>query len=132
MTQGERVKMVRKKSNLTMDQFGERIGNVSKSTISNIENGNRNLTDLMLKSICSEFNVNEEWLRTGNGEMFAKLSEDEEIADLVSDVLEDGKNNPFYGIILEIVRTYNELSPASQEVMKEFSKKLVENIKKED
>lgn len=115
-----------------MDQFGERIGNVSKSTISNIENGNRNLTDLMLKSICSEFNVNEEWLRTGNGEMFAKLSEDEEIADLVSDVLEDGKNNPFYGIILEIVRTYNELSPASQEVMKEFSKKLVENIKKED
>lgn len=132
MTQGERVKMVRKKSNLTMDQFGERIGNVSKSTISNIENGNRNLTDLMLKSICSEFNVNEEWLRTGNGGMFAKLSEDEEIADLVSDVLEDGKNNPFYGIILEIVRTYNELSPASQEVMKEFSKKLVENIKKED
>ena len=132
MTQGERVKMVRKKSNLTMDQFGERIGNVSKSTISNIENGNRNLTDLMLKSICSEFNVNEEWLRTGNGEMFAKLSEDEEIADLVSDVLEDGKNNPFYGIILEIARTYNELSPASQEVMKEFSKKLVENIKKED
>ena len=36
MTQGERVKMVRKKSQVTMEQFGERIGNVSKSTISNI------------------------------------------------------------------------------------------------
>lgn len=71
-------------------------------------------------------------MHTGNGEMFVKLSEDEEIADLVSDVLEDGKNNSFYGIILEIVRTYNELSPVSQEVMKDFSKKLVENIKKED
>lgn len=67
MTQGERVKAIRKKTQLTMEQFGERIGNVSKSTISNIENGNRNLTDLMLKSICKEFNVNEDWLRTGAG-----------------------------------------------------------------
>ena len=67
MTQGERVKAIRKAKEISMEQFGERIGNISKSTISNIENGNRNLTDLMLKSICSEFNVNEDWLRTGAG-----------------------------------------------------------------
>lgn len=67
MTQGERVKAIRKAKEMNMEQFGERIGNISKSTISNIENGNRNLTDLMLKSICSEFNVNEDWLRTGAG-----------------------------------------------------------------
>lgn len=67
MTQGERVKAIRKVKEMSMEQFGERIGNISKSTISNIENGNRNLTDLMLKSICSEFNVNEDWLRTGAG-----------------------------------------------------------------
>lgn len=131
MTQGERIKAIRKDKDMTLEQFGERLG-VTKVTISRIETGTRSLTDQMVRSICREFNVNEEWLRTGEGEMFAKLSEDEEIADLVSDVLEDGKNNPFYGIILEIVRTYNELSPASQEVMKDFSKKLIENIKKED
>lgn len=67
MTQGERVKAIRKAKEMSMEQFGERIGNISKSTISNIENGNRNLTDLMLKSICSEFNVNEDWLRAGAG-----------------------------------------------------------------
>lgn len=67
MTQGERVKAIRKAKEMSMEQFGKRIGNISKSTISNIENGNRNLTDLMLKSICSEFNVNEDWLRTGAG-----------------------------------------------------------------
>lgn len=67
MTQGERVKAIRKAKEMSMEQFGERIGNISKSTISNIENGNRNLTDLMLKSICIEFNVNEDWLRTGAG-----------------------------------------------------------------
>lgn len=134
MTQGERVKVIRKKAQLTMEQFGDRIGNVSKSTISNIENGNRNLTDLMLRAICSEFNVNEEWLRTGNGDMPQKLSEDEEVADLVSDILEDGKDNSFYSIILEIIQIYKELSPSSQEALREFSRKLAENLskKKED
>ena len=123
MTQGERVKMVRDKAQLTMEQFGNRIGGVSKSTISNIENDNRNLTEHMLKSICREFDVNEKWLKSGEGDMPRKLSEEEEVAALVSDLLEDGRDNPFFGIILEIVQTYNELSPASQKVLQEASKK---------
>lgn len=133
MTQGERVKKVRKSKEMTMEKFGERLG-VTRTAISNIEKGYRGLTEQMLKAICREFSVNEEWLRTGDGDMPLKLSEDEEIADLVSDVLEDGKNNAFYGIILEIIRTYNELSPGSQEVIRQFSEKLVENLsnKKED
>lgn len=129
MTQGERVKEVRKFRKMSMEQFGERLG-VQKSAISKIEKGDRGLTEQMLKAICREFNVNEEWLRTGDGDMPQKLSEEEEIADLVSDVLENGKNNEFYGIILEIIRTYNELSPGSQEVIKNFSKKLGENLSK--
>ena len=130
MTQGERVKMVRDKAQLTMEQFGNRIGGVSKSTISNIEHDNRNLTEHMLKSICREFDVNEKWLKSGEGDMPRKLSEEEEVAALVSDLLEDGRDNPFFGIILEIVQTYNELSPASQKVLQEASKKLVENLSK--
>lgn len=129
MTQGERVKKVRKSKEMTMEKFGERLG-VTRTAISNIEKGYRGLTEQMLKAICREFNVNEKWLRTGDGDMPQKLSEEEEIADLVSDVLENGKNNEFYGIILEIIRTYNELSPGSQEVIKNFSKKLGENLSK--
>lgn len=129
MTQGERVNEVRKRSQLTMDQFGERLG-VTKTAISYVVNGKRSLTEQMLKSICREFDVNESWLRTGEGDMTRKLSEEEEIATLVSDVLEDGRENPFYGIILEIIRTYNELSPASQAVLREASQKLVENLSK--
>lgn len=64
-----RIKEVRKSLQLTMDQFGEKIG-LSKSGISSIENGNRNVTPKHIKLVCAEFNVNEEWLRTGNGEMF--------------------------------------------------------------
>ena len=129
MTQGERVKTVRKSKEMTMEEFGKRLG-VTRTAISNIEKGYRGLTEQMLKSICREFSVDEEWLRTGDGDMPQKLSEEEEVAALVSDLLEDGKTNPFYEIILEIVQTYNELSPASQKVLQEASKKLVENLSK--
>ena len=129
MTQGERVKTVRKSKEMTMEEFGKRLG-VTRTAISNIEKGYRGLTEQMLNSICREFSVDEEWLRTGDGDMPQKLSEEEEVAALVSDLLEDGRENPFFGIILEIVQTYNELSPASQKVLQEASKKLVENLSK--
>lgn len=64
MTQGERVKSVRDKKQMTMEQFGEKLG-VTKTAISRIEKGDRSLTEQMLKSICREFSVNEDWLRTG-------------------------------------------------------------------
>ena len=123
MTQGERVKEVRKSLNLTMEQFGNKLG-VTKVAISNIEKEKRNLTEQMSRAICREFNVSEEWLKTGEGEMYQQLSEDEEIAGIVSDLLEEGKDNAFYGIILEIAKTYNELSPASQKVLTEAAEKL--------
>lgn len=66
MTQGERVKSVRDKKQMTMEQFGEKLG-VTKTAISRIEKGDRSLTEQMLKSICREFSVNEDWLRTGAG-----------------------------------------------------------------
>ena len=75
MKQGERIREIRKTMKLTMEQFGEKIG-VTKSTISNIENGNRNATEHMIKSICREFNVDYMWLTTGEGEMFVTTDDD--------------------------------------------------------
>ena len=68
MTQGERVNAVRKSEriNLTLEKFGEKIG-VKKGAISKIEKGENNLTDQNIISICREFGVNEDWLRTGAG-----------------------------------------------------------------
>lgn len=74
MEQGERIKELRKALNMTMEQFGDKIG-VTKSTISNIENGNRNATEHMLKSICREYNTNYDYLVYGDGEMFGDLPE---------------------------------------------------------
>lgn len=66
MTQSERVKKIRKTLDLTMEKFGIRLG-VGKTAISGIETGRRNLTEQMIKSICREYKVNEDWLRTGAG-----------------------------------------------------------------
>lgn len=75
MTQGERVKEIRKNLGLTLEKFGQRIG-VGKSTISDLENGRRTLTEHMTKSICREFSVDYIWLTTGDGEMFIESDDD--------------------------------------------------------
>lgn len=72
MTQGERVKEVRKSLNMTLEKFGEKLG-VTKVAISNIEKGNRNLTEQMVKSICREYNVNYDYLMYDKGDMFDDL-----------------------------------------------------------
>ena len=74
MSQGERVKEIRKSLNLTLEKFGEKLG-VGKTAISNIEKGNRNLTEQMAKAICREYNVNYDFLIYGEGEMFDSLPE---------------------------------------------------------
>ena len=60
----ERIIQLRKQLNLSQESFGKRIG-LSKSGISNIENGTRTISDTHIKIICSTFGVSEEWLRTG-------------------------------------------------------------------
>lgn len=84
----ERIKELRKSLNLTLEKFGERLG-VSRSAMSNIENGNRNVTEQMLKSICREFNVSEVWLRTGEGEMYVPQTRNQEIQAFINDVMAD-------------------------------------------
>lgn len=121
----ERIKELRKTLGLTLETFGARLG-VRKTAISKIERGENNLTEQMFKSICREFNVNENWLRTGEGEMFC-IPEDETAA-IVSDLLEDADDD-FYKMVLDVVRTYQQLQPDSKEVLKNFCQQLAENIK---
>ena len=72
MTQGERVRDIRKELGLTLEKFGEKLG-VGKTAISKIEKGENSLTDQMLKAICREYNVNYDYIMNGDGEMFSDL-----------------------------------------------------------
>lgn len=82
----ERLRSVRKKLGLNQEQFGQAIG-LSNTAISKLEQGENNLTEQTLKAICREFGVNIGWLRTGEGEPFTALSEDEKITRFVGQVL---------------------------------------------
>lgn len=64
----ERIKEVREHFKMSQEAFGLRIG-MTKSGLSKVERGENGTTDQTIMSICREFGVNEEWLRTGNGSM---------------------------------------------------------------
>lgn len=77
-----RIKELRKSLGLNQTEFGEGI-NLSKSQIACYENGSRNVTDRSISDICEKYNVNEEWLRHGVGEMFKPEPELDELAYLM-------------------------------------------------
>ena len=116
MTQGERIKAIRKHFKLTMEKFGNKLG-VTKVAISNIEKGNRNLTEQMSKSICREFNVNENWLKNGEGEMFVQTDE--------FDLNEYMKSRGATNLEMELMRAYFDLDEnIRKEIMEHFKSKL--------
>lgn len=88
----ERIKQIRKALNLTQEEFGKRIG-YTRGAVTNIELQKVEPKPLMLDLICREFNVNEQWLRTGEGEMFVQHSRDEEIARFFGEVLKDERDD---------------------------------------
>lgn len=62
----ERIKLIREMSGLSQEAFGSRL-RVTRSSVSLLESGKRQPSDRTIKLICSEFDVNEDWLRTGAG-----------------------------------------------------------------
>lgn len=118
----ERIKTLRKTLNLTLEQFGERVG-VTKMTISRIENGKNNVTEQMCKSICREFNIREDWLRNGTGEIFEDLSEDEKIASILGSVFTD-TDSEIYDFKMAVFRELGKLDEKDWIVIR----KLVDGI----
>ena len=82
----ERLRKLRKTLDLTQQEFADRIGS-ARDNIAGYETGRRNPSVAVISLICTKFNVSEEWLRTGNGEMFIELTRDEQIERFVGDAL---------------------------------------------
>ena len=71
-----RLKEVRLLYGLSQGDFGRRIGIESRSHISALEKGRRVITDRVINDVCREFNINEQWLRTGKGEKLTVKTDD--------------------------------------------------------
>ncbi len=114
----ERVKELRSALGLSAEKFGGKIG-VTRSAISKMELGVCNISEQSIISICREFNVNEEWLRNGTGEMFNDLSQDEELAYIVGQALpqaDDFVKNTF----IALGRLSQEFTAEEWQVVKKF------------
>ena len=111
----ERIKELRKALGLTLDKFGEQVG-VKRSAIGNIENGVRGVTEQMFKSICREFNVNESWLRTGEGEMFVQRTLDEEITSFIQSIQLE-KDDSFKKKFIKMLSSLDEADWTKLETM---------------
>lgn len=88
----ERIRELRKLLGFTLEKFGAPLG-VGKTAISKIENGERGVTDQMVKSICREYNVNEEWLINGTGDMFTEIDRDDQLMRWAASVLKDDSDS---------------------------------------
>ena len=87
-----RIRELRKTLGLTLERFGEPLG-VTKTAISRLENGVNGITDQMVKSICREYNVNEEWLVNGTGEMFSEVDREDQIMRWAASVLKEDSDS---------------------------------------
>ncbi len=100
----ERIKQLRKKLGLTQQSFADQLG-VKRNTVGQWECGVNAVTDLALTSICREFNVNEEWLKTGNGDIFNKNDRNTDIAKLTKQLLNeesDSFKNRFISVLANL------------------------------
>ncbi len=81
----DRIKRIRKGLDLTQQKFADRIG-VKRNTVAMYEMGRTIPSDAIILSICREFNVNEQWLRDGTGNMFIEQTRDEQIASFIGSI----------------------------------------------
>lgn len=123
MNTGERVRLLRKELNMTLEKFGEKIG-MKKNSLSQIENEKNTLTEKTARSICTAYNVNYFWLTKGIGDMFTAIPET--IIDEVVDEFKLDKNDRF------IIESYLELKEEDRLAVKKFLLSLVEKIKKDE
>lgn len=101
MTQGERIREVRKALDLTLEKFGEKIG-MKKNSVSQLENGKNSVTEQVVKAICREYNVDYMWLTTGDGEMF--IDTDDDFIERIDRIMagEDEARKSLFKFMLEL------------------------------
>ena len=126
----ERLKKLRKELGLTQTEFGEFIA-MSQNHITRIEKGERELTDKNIKLICTitwpnNKQVNENWLRTGSGEIFLEKNADQEFAEAINQINYHGDE-----LIKKIIIDYMHLNDENKEKAKKYILDLAAAVKKD-
>lgn len=124
-----RIKYLRTTLNISQEQLGKSIG-ISKSGISAIENGTRNVTEKHIKLIAIAYNINEEWLRNGTGEIFEQLAEQEKIIKYTSLLFKNPKSS-IVESIKNLIIFYGRVDLNSQEILGKIIDAYLDKVKKD-
>ncbi len=117
-----RIKALRTAEGLTQQAFADRIG-VKRNTVATYEMGRSTPSDSAITLICREFNVNEAWLRTGDGPMFKPKSRNEELFEFLNTAVEED------GIKARLLTVMARLSEDQWELLADMARKLAEEEK---
>lgn len=123
MSIGERIRALRKHLNMNQNDLGNKIG-LASNTITNYETGRRNPSNQVLELICREFNVSENWLRTGEGQMFVELPIEDEFFKAASQI---SKADDKLG--MQILIEYWKLDEDGKRLLRDFIIHIVEKSK---
>lgn len=115
-----RIKQLRKVLGLTQEKFANRLS-MKRNTIANYEIGRNEPIDAVISLMCREFNVNEEWLRTGEGDMFVQLPEEDEYFKAATMISKENDKEAMNAVI-----QYWKLDSASKKAIWNFIHKLTE------
>lgn len=121
-----RISLVIKESGLTKTAFAKKI-NISQPHISKIALGESVPSDRTIADICREFNVNEDWLRTGRGDPYIQLSRDEELAQFFGDVMK-GEDPDFRRRLLSVM---SRLTTDEWALLEQMAWKLVDELRQD-
>lgn len=102
--------------------------NVSQAFVTQMTKGVSNPSDRTISDICREFNVNEEWLRTGEGEMFVRMSRKDEIASFFSEIGK-GKDDDFQ---VRLISVLSRLNTEQWKLLESIANALSEEQKEAD
>lgn len=115
-----RIVLLRKTLGYSQEKFAQKL-NLSRNFINQIEAGKKNPSDRTILDICREFNVNEEWLRTGEGEMLIDVTQEEEIANLTYKLLSEESSSFKNRLISALSRLSDEQWNVLEQVIDDIS-----------
>ena len=122
-----RIKEVRKAKGLSQAAFGAPFG-ANRDMINNVENGRAAVADIMVASICRTYDVNEHWLRTGEGEMFVQIARSDEVMDFVGRAMIGEESNFKQRFLLALSRLPEE----RWKDIEDFARQITAENKKEE
>lgn len=120
----DRIKKLRQALSLSQEEFGKRLG-VTRGAITNIELNKVEPKPLFVNLICREFNASENWIRTGEGEMFVEKTESEELSEFFGDLLKDEPDFRH-----RLISALSRVTLDEWKVLEKLAKETVEGIKK--